>query len=302
MPMNREDGRAPWWRAVIAACALATVAICGPPAQARSDSTIWEGDDQSVVLASQDEETAPPNHHPATMAPRDIERMLTALHFRYADQETDAPPVAVFNEEQVEILGEALATGLARATPSQDVTFSLIGSHRISPGAFARRNRLTSGRAFVRNGKLNVIFGEIQGPYRKKNIYGRLEQDFYPREYGSRAPADAQEAVLVASTDVSLRTDQQGQRDDWVVFDSPVAGAAPAPRPQDSVTAEPAPPPAPASAGPRLPAASSAAADRPDAGSGDIEQRLETLKRLRQKELISEEVYREKVDEILNEL
>lgn len=233
--------------------------------------------------------------------------MLAGLRFRYADQETDTPPVAVFNAEQVEILGEALATGLGRATPSQDVTFSIIGAHRLSPGAFARRNRLTAGRVFFREGELNVIFGEIQSPYRKKNVYGQVDQDFYPREFGSRTIPSEQESILIASTAASLRGDPQGQRDDWVVFD-PDAGAMPAPSPvsmdsttEDWPTDEPEPEPtqmqpAPASTD-AAPVASSGAA-----ATGDIEQRLDALKRLREKDLISEEAYRQKVDEILEEL
>jgi len=221
--------------------------------------------------------------------------MLSGLRFRHSDHESGTPPAAVFTEEQVEILGQALATGLARATPSEDVIFSIIGAHRMSPGAFARRNRLTAGRAFFRDGRLNVIFGEIQSPYRKKNIYGRLEQDFSPREYGSRASPEAQEAVLVASTDVSLLSDRQGQRVDWVMF-APTATGAATPR-LDEAPAEPAPASAPSSLADPAPAINST-----DVGNDDIERRLETLKRLREKDLISEDVYREEVDEILNDL
>jgi len=265
-------------------------------AGARSDSIIWKGNDQSVVLVQQDEDTAPPNDHPVTMAPGEIERMLSGLRFSHSDGES-AAPMAVFTDGQVEILGQALSTGLARATPSEDVIFSIIGAHQMSPGAFARRNRLTAGRAFFRNGTLNVIFGEIQSPYRKKNIYGKLDEDFSPREYGSRVSPAAQEGVLVASTEVSLLTDQQGQRGDWVVFAPAATGASPVTRPADEVPpAEPVPPAAVSS-----PAVDSAT-DSADVANDDIERRLETLKRLREKDLISEDVYREKVDEVLNEL
>jgi hypothetical protein len=300
--MNCDESRALWRRGVfVAACACAMSGLLHQAAQARSDSIVWEGDDQSVVLAPQDEDTAPPNDHPVTMAPEDIERMLSSLRFRHSDHEPDTPPVAVFTEEQVEILGQALATGLTRAAPSEDVIFSIIGAHQMSPGAFARRNRLTAGRAFFHDGKLNVIFGEIQSPYRKKNVYGRLDEDFYPREYGSRASPDAQEAVLVASTDMSLRTEPQGQREDWVVFDSPVAGAAPPPQ-ADTIAQHPQAVPSPAEARSPSEPPDAAAVDNPVAGSTDIEQRLETLKRLREKELISEDTYRAKVDEILKDL
>jgi hypothetical protein len=291
-----DDRRAASRRAfVVVLCALGAIPALLPcEADARSDSIIWEGEDQSVVLVQQDEDTAPPNDHPVTMAPEEIERMLSGLRFSHSDRES-AAPMAVFTHGQVEILGQALSTGLARATPSEDVIFSIIGAHQMSPGAFARRNRLTAGRAFFRNGTLNVIFGEIQSPYRKKNIYGNLDEDFSPREHGSRASPEAQEAVLVASTEVSLLTDQQGQRGDWVVFVP--TGTNPARRPADEVPpAEPVPPAAASSP------AADPATDSADVANDDIERRLETLKRLREKGLISEDVYREKVDEVLNDL
>jgi hypothetical protein len=305
--MNRSAIRTPWWRAAIAVSALApVVGLLCPPAHAGSEAIIWEGNDQSVALAPQDEETAPPNDHPATLAPQDIERMLAGLRFRYADQETDTPPVAVFNAEQVGILGEALATGLSRATPSQDVTFSIIGAHRLSPGAFARRNRLTAGRVFFREGELNVIFGEIQSPYRKKNIYGQVDQDFHPREFGSRTIPSGQESILIASTAASLRGDAEGKRDDWVVFDPDNTGAIPVPHsaPMDAAAEQPEPEPTPGQSRSAPVAADSASVEISGAapGTDDIEQRLETLKRLRDEGLVSEEAYREKVDEILEEL
>lgn len=259
-----------------------------------------------MILAPQDEETAPPNDHPATVAASDIERMLASLRLRYTDQETDTPPVPVFNDEQVEILGQAFATGLEEATPSQDIKFSIIGAHRLSPDAFARRNRVTAGRVFFREGKLNIIFGELQSPYRKKNIYGRLDQDFYPREYGSRTVPAERESVLVASTASSLREDAGGPRYDWVIFDPGMAGALPPPGSSPAQTTQPEesiPVPEPRQSRPAPTPADPVADDTAEsAGSGDIEQRLKTLKRLREKGLVSEEAYRQKVDEILEEL
>lgn len=308
--VDRRRNRASWWRIAVAACALgATVGLVFAPAQARTDALIWEGNDQSVLLAPQDDETAPPNDHPVSLEPREIERMLADLRFRYADQEADAQPASVFNNEQVEILGEALATGLRRATPSQDVTFSVVGAHRLSPGAFARRNRLTAGRVFFRDGKLNLILGEIQSPYRKKNIYGRIEEDFRPRRHGSRTAPEEQESLLVGSALASLQGG--GARHDWVAFDPDVAASEPAAGsgPADAAGAgQPRAAPdasraAPTPAGPGTDGAAMHDASRPaGAGRDDIERRLETLKRLREKELISEEAYRQKVDEILEDL
>lgn len=316
--MTRTEKRKPWWQWWLIAAADCAIAMAwGVPVHARSDAIIWEGNDQSVLLAPQDDAAAPPNDHPATVTPQEIESMLARLSFRHADQQADTAPAAVFNKEQVEILGEALAAGLTRAKPSQDVTFSIIGAHRLSPGAVARRNRLTAGRVFFRQGKLNIIFGEVQSPYRKKNLYGRIDEDFYPREYGSRAPPEEQEAVLIANPNVSLQLGAAGTRVDWVVFDPAVAGTAPLSRPADATAGDdrgsgPAAPdnspPAPATAAPAAVATSEEAARQreataPEASNSDsIEQRLKYLKSLREKDLISEEAYRQKVNEILESL
>jgi hypothetical protein len=272
--MKCPDARAAWRRIAAMHFALAMVlGLLWPPAFARSNVVIWEGDDQAVFLVPQDDSAAPANDHPVSIPPQAVEKMLASLRLRYSDE---SPAVAVFNEDQVGILGEALAAGLASAEPSQDITFSIIGAHRLSPGAFARRNRLTAGRVFFREGKLNVIFGEIQSPYRKKNIYGRVEQDFYPRKYGRRAASEEHESILIAGTFAHPGGDGAA-RQDWVVFDPERAGDADA-----------APP--------------SSAANQPAPEASGIEQRLETLKRLRDKELISEDAYRQRVDEILGEL
>ncbi|MEX2495812.1 MAG: hypothetical protein WD448_06975, partial [Woeseia sp.] len=68
-----------------------------PPAHARSNSVIWEGDDQSVFLAPQDGSAASPNDHPATVAEEIIRTMLSSLHIRYADEASEGQSVAVFN-------------------------------------------------------------------------------------------------------------------------------------------------------------------------------------------------------------
>lgn len=259
------------------AVAWALIASSG---SAGSDTVIWQGDDQSVFLTPQDAAAAAPNEHPVDLTATEIETLLAALTCKPAEGEADSSAVPVFNRAQLEILGRALSAGLAQADPSQDVAFSVIGAHRLAPGAFAQRNRLTAGRAFVREGRLNVIFGEIHSPYRKKNVYGRLDEDFSPRRYGSRGLPAAQPSVVLAVAG-------RDGRPDWVELDP---GAAPVPPSGESA------------AGGLAAGSSGAASPDPPDDAASIERRLQTLKRLREKGLISEEAYRNKVDEILSEL
>jgi hypothetical protein len=302
---------------MLAACGV----LQGTSTPAQSDAVIWESDDQSVVLGSQDD-GAPPNDHPVTLAPGDIEKMLSGLRLTHTDEDAQAVALAVFTPEQIGILGAAMAEGLARARPSQDVMFSMVGAHRLSPGAFARRNRLTAGRVFFRDGHLNVIFGELQSPYRKKNVYGKVDEDFYPRNFGSRAAAEDLDTKLIASPAAALHRGPDGERNDWVVLDPALAHAEvtpapapvepparpepiaePAPRAEPTPRAEPEPPAdvAPPTPVPVRPVPAQAPTPEPEAAS-EIEQRLETLKRLRDKGLISDDAYRKKMEEILGDL
>lgn len=281
------------WCIPAIACMLLGGSLSLAPAQAGARDIIWEGDDQAVLLAPRDDEGAVPNDHPVALAPAEIERMLASVRFRYADQDPGTS-FAVFNAEQVEILGEALATGLASASPSQDVTFSVIGAHRPSPEATIRRNRVTAGRVFFRGQELNLIFGEIQSPYRKKNVYGRVEQDFSPRQFGSRTATEEKDSVLVLDQ-VAEAESGQATRTDWVTFRPGVAAGDEETGEMASGSAEPA---NPAAAAPAAPAAGAP----PSSLTPDIEARLATLRDLRDKNLISEEAYRKKVDDILKDL
>ncbi|MDH3747576.1 MAG: SHOCT domain-containing protein [Gammaproteobacteria bacterium] len=319
-----------------------TIAIfcCLSSAYAASNSVIWERGDQIVKLVKQDDESAPPNDHPMTMTADEIEAMLNILRLRYTDEDSDVAPLSVFTQEEIENLGKAVATGLGRAASSQDVIFHVIGARRLSPGAFAKRNRVSAGRIFYRDGNLNIIFGQVQTPYRKKNVYGQVDEDFYPRNYGSRTVAAEHDVVLLTNSVIHFNQDSSGVRGDWIVIEpsAAVAGGRPDAAPEPAPVATPASAAAPAvrAEAPVIPASSAAnstdmevaqreataaiaapsatkstdreaaqreAAPAPAASStDDVEQRLEALKRLRERELISEDAYQTKMKEILQDL
>jgi hypothetical protein len=297
--------------------------VCTALAHAATNSIIWEKGDQIVQLAEQDDDSTGANNHPIKTTPNEIAAMLEMLRLRYADEESDVAPAPVFTKEEIDNLGNAIATGLGRATPSQDVVFHVIGARRLSPGAFAKRNRVTAGRVFFRDGNLNIIFGQVQTPYRKKNVYGQTDEDFYPRNYGSRTEAAKYDVVLMTDTATHLRQTDAGVRDDWIVIEpAAVATAATSPAAsQPDAKPEPARPPASsavpvvvveAATSPSSPAPNNSV-DKPLEQAGgpstesagltaDVEARLEALKRLRDRELISEEAYQAKMKEILQDL
>lgn len=285
---------------------------------AASNSIIWERGDQIVQLAKQDDASAPPNDHPISTTPGEIAAMLKMLRLRYTDEEVDVAPVSVFTQEEIDNLGKAIAIGLGRATPSQDIIFHVIGSRRLSAGTFGRRNRVSAGRIFHRDGNLNIIFGQVQTPYRKKYIYGQIDDDFYPRNYGSRTAAANHEVVFLTNSAIRLNQRSSGVRADWIIVGpgAAVGGDQPdnIPDPVPTPTRASSVAPAVLAEAPEVPSPPEAsshdtARGQPEGMSAqeipltaDVEERLKALKRLRERELISEDAYQTKMNEILQDL
>jgi hypothetical protein len=254
---------------------------CAAVRAPRDVVVLWSANDQWVKIAPQDDPEASPNDHPAQLTSEAVSNALAALQVRIVDEdagtETQRP---VFTREELRNLAPRVASGLSKAGPRQDVTFSTIGSHPLgSGGGLIKDVGVNAGRVFYESGKLNVIFGELQSNYRKKNLYGQRTEDFTARRQGSRDEPAKQKWSLAPQPGVEFHSIEGGIRNDWVAIDSTVA------------------PPAPAV----IPAA---APERPKASkpTPDMEQRLRTLKELRDKGLISEEAYRAKMQEVLSEL
>jgi len=285
---NRDASacRVAHWSGVLALVAAITCAADAP----RDVIVLWSANDQWVKVEPQDDAAAPPNDHPAQLASEAISNALAALRVRIVDEDTASEVQrSVFTAEELRNLAPRIASGLAKAGPAQDVTFSTIGSHPRAAGGLVKDPGVNAGRVFYDDGKINVIFGELQSGYRKRSVYGQRTEDFTARQQGSRAQAAEHEWALAARPGVELHSNAGGVRNDWVEIDS-AAGAAAVPQ-------------APAAA--RPPAATAAGSGEGPAAtkSGvDLEQRLKTLKELRDKNLISEEAYRAKMQELLSEL
>ena len=286
--------------------------------------SLWTGDDEWVRIEPQDKAATVPNDQPVSLDGATVARALSALRIRIVDPDagTEVQRTA-FTADEVERLAPYVTSGLAKAGPRQDVTFSTIGSHSRGVGSSIKDPTVNAGRIFYQGGKLNVIFGELQTNYRKKNIYGQRDQDFTPRRQGTREKASKQKVALASVPGVALQ-----RADDWLTIDLAVAGAqtvatspaAPATAAQ-TPSASPAPqptlPPAAtgtvATAAPSAAAGAAAAAPAPapvaapaapavDSKTADLERRLRALKEMKDKGLITEEAYNAKMKELLSEL
>jgi hypothetical protein len=125
---------------VIASGVLALVAAVTCAADAPRDVIVlWSANDQWVKIEPQDDAAAPPNDHPAQLASEAVSNALAALRIRIVDEDTAAEAQrSVFTAEELRNLAPRIASGLAKAGPRQDVTFSTIGSHPRSAGGLVK--------------------------------------------------------------------------------------------------------------------------------------------------------------------
>lgn len=236
-----------------------------PAASADARQRTWTIREFTRIELVPREAGSEPNQQPATVQVEALRQVLAQIQFvgRNGVQ-------ALFAADEVADLAAPLAQALGRAGPGDDVL--LLSSSRRDGNVLAGPTAVTA-RLFVQAGNLQFIVRDARFEFFDAYRGTHAAPHF---GFGSRSAASA---VTVQSPGAS------NPRSDWLSIPTQVTGqagvtAAPAPAVQA------APPPAPRKA------LDSAAVD-------DIERRLETLKRLREKGLITEDEYQQKRREIL---
>lgn len=257
----------------------------------------WVVRDFTAIRLVPRESGSMPNEQPAALEAETLRQLLSPLRFVVG---TNTQPLFA-TDELVELL-DPLREAFAAAGADDDLL--LLTSSRRGGGIFQAPQAVTA-RLFVQGGQLQVIVNDARFDfYNDYRGTGRAPQF----SFGSRTKPGK----------VALRSSVGAQtRADWVSLPLTAAAAAAVPAaapvvPATSAQAAPAaaapvtPAPATAGARPAAPAPAPAAvpALRPrDPGFADeVEQRLITLKRLRDRGLISEEEYQQKRREILQAL
>lgn len=253
------------------------------------DVVLWEGEKEQWVRLELEDEAGTPNEHPAQISPAALVSFLSSLS---VDEDGDVTPI--FAPDEAQTISDWIARGLAQARPDQDVTFRTTGTRPLS-GRLLKSAKVNSGRVFVQGGKLNLILGEVHGSYKKRSVYGRWEEDFSELRPASRSVEEKHDWRVVLPAGVGLQDVKGVQRGDWLVVTTErMAG----------VTASPTQPVAPGTSAPAAPAPVSAAPSQATepAAEADLERRLRALKDLHDKGLITDDIYRAKVEEILSVL
>lgn len=249
-----------------------------------SDRRVWRIAEFTAIQRAEREAGAAANQHPATIPPETLRQLLAPVRLVVGN---GTQPL--FAPDEISDLIEPLAEALSVAAPGDDLL--LLTTHRRGAGVLMAPLGLTA-RLFVQDNALHLIVHEARRDFVNAYIGSRIPPTF---TFGSRSRAGL---VTLQDPGATVR------RADWLAIPvNRVAAAAPAPAPQPVVLPAPATgvPPKAQAAMPPAPVAAPAARPAP-ASADEVEQRLLTLKRLRERGLISEEEYQQKRREILQAL
>jgi hypothetical protein len=281
----------------------------------KSERTIWHSREQNVRIVKQEVikgSTFTPNDQPVMLEPSQIQSALATLEVRLDRGDKMIP---VFTQQELETLGGKLSEALAQAGPDEDVTFAVVGQRKALYG-LAKQRKVTTGRVFYREGKLNLIFGKMVEDIRDERVHDyRADNDFRlnPLDPGSRTKPVSHDWVLQDEPDMQFYAGGGMIRSDWVVLDlaSVAAHEALGIKPakaasvgkQESVVPrrETAPQESPQV---QAPAPAVPVTSVPQAGksSKTVEERLTILNNLKNKNLITDEEYKAKRADILKDL
>lgn len=193
---------------------------------------IWREQEQYVGLAAQGfaGESFAANQHPADLDAGDVRDSLKSLElWQEGGLLRNEESIPVFTTSQAEALGRYLTQALRRAKPGQDAVFVVRGYGGVMLDTMKERE-WTSGRAFVADGRLNLIIGSFKvkkdrATRNAEAAHGVLNDysDLY-FDPGSRTKRSKMPGRIVSTTGVSVTGGEEGSRPDWIIID--VAKAA----------------------------------------------------------------------------
>ena len=259
---------------------------------------IWKSLDEFVVLASQDTlagDAAPRNDQPIVIEPAKLTVALAKLRVHEGKGASESIPV--FESDAARRLADLLSTALGRAAADQDILFAIDMSQKAA--LFGSKPVSVAGRVFYQNQRLQLIIGELHvstmsAEYKNYPIgYPKPDRRLHPHQTGGRSKETHYDpyAVFETDDDVSLFAHDGKVRSDWLVLNVGALAAGDLPAAPTMV-----------STGTSQNAAAPGAAKPSGGASPSIEERLLRLKRLREQDLITDEEYKRKRNEILDQL
>ena len=268
------------------------------------------------------------NDHPATLDARRLYEALARLEVElgpaglFRNREPRRAPI--FTEEQLEQLVPHLADAIARLDADEDLGISVAQARRSNELGFLSGSRTTSARVFYNDGEVHLIFGQVE-----KDV--SLDRDRPGRPVPNAPPSVGLDRGIGLATAIGSRRRPKdldwtpmlpegarmvdASRNDWIAVRpdafEPMTDAAAGKTTNESfpdressaetvrsphaVDSKP-PARAPRRVSPEAPDANQRAVPAED----PIEQKLRLLKRYHEQGLIDEDLYREKVREVID--
>jgi len=236
-----------------------------------ADKRTWQIREFTRVELAPREAGAEPNEHPASLSAEALREQLARV--RFAARNGSQP---LLTADELADLAGPLSQALQRAAPADDVL--LLSSARREKGLLGAPTAVTA-RLFVQGGKLQLIVHDARfeffDAYRGTNVTPRFR-------FGSRSAAGA--VALEGANALNRRAD-------WLSL-AAAQPSAPAAAAQEKNLEK----------SPGTDQVQEKAQEKAQEKGLDIERRLETLKRLRDKNLISEDEYQQKRKDLLQQL
>ena len=184
----------------------------------QSGRTMWESGIQYVKIVNRDV-AGVVNQHPASLTKDDLKTVLSSLY---------VSDTVLFNKEEsqlfayseLQILATALSSGLNQAQPNEDVNFVSIGLHE---STLAKERKSTTGRVFISDGRLNIIFGLVRKQFTDLDQYTgqKIDRRIHTLDPGTRK-SDSKPALHISlDKGQTYYTDPKTgkERSDWLVID-----------------------------------------------------------------------------------
>lgn len=221
-------------RGLLQATLVFTAVMTGAPAVAAlladSDTFYQTGPYRYLKFAPQDSSETGLNDHPVEidgdLLARVLRKVVVPKSGGFFGDETDY--TQFFADSQARQLGTQLAAGLRQARPDQDILFAL-EAKRNKAFVFEERS-VMAGRAFYRNGQLNLIIGEPSRYINKEfqRVYDASESTSLLRfNHGSRRRSSGKvKQVMAEMVGVSYKNIGGRVRNDWFVIEPEIAIAA----------------------------------------------------------------------------
>jgi hypothetical protein len=263
--------------------------------------TLWEHRYQYVRLVPQDHcqgAQVIANSHPQDLDGR-LRPALASLRIDLPDLEKTAP---VFTRSELEQATGPLLQAFRMAAPDEDVAIAIEGAH---PGNYGFHRSIITARLFIQNGdELHVIFGKLHDAVDDYDSPWHAEPTDYrikPFEPGSRCQKAGKEfPAIIASPGVQFQQQEGTARKNWLAISlsaPPQPTQAPMPMAMPPATQPPT-----VTAPPAVHGTEAVMPKATEPLQKSLEEKLQILKNLKDKGLISDQEYQEKKKEILDSL